>query len=100
WPMPASSRFFGILALLSVAGGQQLRAEIPVNGITTRAADLVDHMRGLITGFTRPVHLRQAQTRVPPQEIATGGTTVDLSHLSQPTLIHARLGSALHQSGG
>ena len=98
--MPASSRFFGILALLSVAGGQQLSAEIPVDGITSRAADLVDHMRGLITGFTRPVHLRQAQTRVPPQEIATGGTTVDLSHLSQPTLIEDRLSSALHQSGG
>ncbi len=98
--MPASKRFLGILALLSVTGGQQLRAEIPVDRITSRAADLVDHVRGLITGFTRPEHLYQAQARVPPQEIATGGTTVDLSHLSQPTLIEDRLSSALHQSSG
>jgi len=57
-------------------------------------------MRGLITGFTRPQRVRQAQARVRPQEIATGGTTVDLSHLSQPTLIEDRLSSALHQSSG
>src|SRR4051794_36353101 len=97
--MPASKRFLGILALLSVVGGHQLRAEIPVDGITSRAADLMDHMRGLITGFTRPERLHQAQARVRPQ-IATGGITVDLSNLSQPTLIEDRLGSALHQSSG
>src|SRR3954470_2777831 len=89
--MPASKRFLGILALLSVVGGHQLRAEIPVDGITSRAADLMDHMRGLITGFTRPERLHQGQARVRPQEIATGGITVDLSNLSQPTLIEDRL---------
>ncbi|MFL5532165.1 MAG: hypothetical protein ACJ8BC_09365, partial [Gemmatimonadales bacterium] len=98
--MPASRRFLGILALLSVAGSHRLRAEIPVDGITSRAADLVDHMRGLITGFSRPDRLHQAEARVRPQEIATGGATVDLSHLSQPTLIEDRLSSALHQSSG
>ncbi|MFL5461689.1 MAG: hypothetical protein ACJ8AY_13465 [Gemmatimonadales bacterium] len=98
--MPASRRFLGILALLSVAGNHRLRAEIPVDGITSRAADLVDHMRGLITGFSRLDRLHQAEARVRPQEIATGGATVDLSHLSQPTLIEDRLSSALHQSSG
>src|SRR3954454_15432664 len=98
--MPASRRFLGILALLSLVGSHRLRAEIPVDGITSRAADLVDHMRGLITGFTRPERRHQAQSSVHPQEIASGGTTVDLSNLSQPTLVEERLSSALHQCSG
>jgi hypothetical protein len=98
--MSACKRLLGILALLTLAGGHPLRAEIPVDGITSRAADLVDHMLGLITGFTQPERRHQPQSQVRPQEIATGGTTVDLSNLSQPTLIEDRLGSALNQSRG
>jgi len=98
--MSAYKRLLGILALLTLAGGHPLRAETPVDGITSRAADLVDHMLGLITGFTQPERRHQPQSQVRPQEIATGGTTVDLSNLSQPTLIEDRLGSALNQSSG
>jgi hypothetical protein len=96
--MPACKRFLALLIVLTAAGGRSARAELPFDRITERAVEFVGHVRGLINGLSRHEVLQQDQARPRPQEIATGGPTVDLSNLSQPTAIEDRLRSALGKS--
>jgi hypothetical protein len=75
--MQASKRFFAIVAVLLCTGQRSLPAE---------------------TGVER--ELQDQSSRPAPQVIPTGGTQVDLSDLSRPTLLEATLLTALEPSGG
>jgi hypothetical protein len=97
--MPACKRVLGLLFVLTGIWGRPLQAKLPFDRITERAGDLVGHVRELIYGISAKPAIQQ-QSRPRPQEVATGGPMVDLSNLSQPTLIEDRLQSALSQSRG
>ena len=97
--MPATSRVVGLLAVLILTGQQPLNAEFPIERLTSRAVDLVGQMRTLIRGVSSD-HQVQERDRSRPQAIATGGASVDLSDLSRPTVLEARLRSAFGSSTG
>jgi hypothetical protein len=99
--MPASRGIFALLALATLAATRPLQAENPGTGITERAVDLVGHVRGLIRGLSsrQTEQERQSPARPRPQAIASGGSSVNLDNLSQPTQIEDRLRSALNASG-
>ena len=100
--MPVSSRLIGLLGGLALFGQGALHAETPIDRIASRAVDLVGHVRTLIREVSS--HRQSQDTRSParprPQNISTGGASVDLSDLSRPTLLEARLRSALAPSNG
>jgi hypothetical protein len=93
WPMPASNRVLGLIAVLAVTGQRPVQAETGFDRITCGAVELIGHVRGLIREVA-------PHRRPRPQAIQPGGTAVDLSDLSRPTLIEARLRSALQPING
>lgn len=74
--MRVSNRLLGLVALLAVFSQRPLLAESPFDRIGV------------------------SQSRPRPQEIAAGGPSVDLSDLSRPTLLEARLRTALQPANG
>jgi hypothetical protein len=100
--MSASNRLFGLVAVLAVFSQQPLRAETPIDRLATTATHLVDHVRTLIrrTATGRVTQQGQERTRPLPQAIPTGGPTLQLGDLSQPTLLESRLREALQPSNG
>ena len=100
--MSASNRLFGLVAVLAVFGQQPLRAETPIDRLATTATHLVDHVRTLIrrTATGRVTQQGQERRRPLPQAIPTGGPTLQLGDLSQPTLLESRLREALQPSDG
>ena len=94
--MRRSSRLLGLFALLTALTQHTLAADTGV-----RTSDLVDQLRALVSGVSdRLAPHHAAQTRIRPQAIAQGGAPVDLSNLSNPTQIEARLRSALDADKG
>lgn len=90
--MRGSSRLLGLLVLLTALSRHTLAAD---TGART-SSDLVDQLRALVSGVSDRLAPHHAvQTRIRPQAIAQGGTSVDLSNLSNPTQVEARLRSAL-----
>jgi hypothetical protein len=100
--MRASNRVFGLVALLAASTQGPLQAETPFDSIASGAAGLVEHVRHLIQGVQaqRPTQNAASKARPRPQAIPTGGTSIDLSDLSRPTVLEARLRSALQPAGG
>jgi hypothetical protein len=99
--MPASNRFFGLIALLAAFGQRPLQAETPLDCIASGAVVLVGHVRTLIRDVSNGKRQQDAAVARPrPQAIPTGGTPIDLSDLSQPTLLEDRLRSALQPVDG
>ena len=72
--MPASSRLPALLALVVALGPGALSAESPIDRLTANAFELVRRIQG--------------------------GSSVDLSDLSRPTVLESRLRSALESSNG
>jgi hypothetical protein len=70
--------------------------------VTSTAAGLVSQVRTIIREVATddPAQDSRNRTRPAPQAIPTGGPTLDLSDLSQPTVVENRLRSALPTSGG
>jgi hypothetical protein len=95
--MRTSSRLLLLLALLSAASQRPVRAETSPR---SSAADLVDHFWTLITDVSSRLHSQRQPPRVRPQAIPQGGTPIDLSDLSRPTIIEARLRTALGRDSG
>ncbi|HVD33204.1 MAG TPA: polymer-forming cytoskeletal protein [Gemmatimonadales bacterium] len=96
--MRTFSRLLLLLALLS--GGQR-----PVAAETrprSSAGDLVDQFWTIITDVSSRLHPQRepAKPRVRPQAIPQGGTPIDLSDLSRPTIVEARLRSTLERDDG
>ena len=97
--MPGSRRILGIVALLAVVAGG------PVHADTSRSRDcageLMDHFRSLVSNVSARVGL-QSPASAPhprPQAIPQGGPSIDLSDLSQPTVVEDRLRTALQPGG-
>jgi hypothetical protein len=73
--------------------GRPLRAE---SRIGSSAADLVDQFWVLVDNVSSRLHAQPPEKhQVKPETIAQGGTPIDLSDLSRPTIIESRLRSAL-----
>src|SRR3954468_24090112 len=98
--MPASKRILGLLALLTIAAERPLHADSRLDEITDRAVELAGRVRGIIRHLSSSQGETGRQSRPRPQAVANGGQTVDLSNLSQPTLIEDRLRTAVNASGG
>jgi hypothetical protein len=98
--MPPYSRFFALVALCTGVASRPLHADTPLDRITSGAVSLVDHFRTLIREVsTRRGHQEATRARPRPQDIPAGGPSVDISDLSKPTLLEARLRSALEPTG-
>ena len=95
--MRTPSRLVLLLALLSAVGQRPVRAETRPRG---SAADLVDQFWTLITDVSSRLHSQRQPPRVRPQAIPQGGTPIDLSDLSRPTIVEARLRTALGRASG
>jgi hypothetical protein len=96
--MPGSKRILAIAALLAGIAGP-VRAETPFS--RERAADLVGGLWALVSDVSTRVGLqtRQVSPGPRPQAIPQGGPSIDLSDLSQPTAVEARLRTALQPGG-
>ena len=97
--MRTSSRLLLLLALLSALGQRPVGAETRPR---SSAGDLVDQFWTIITDVSSRLHPQRepAKPRVRPQAIPQGGTPIDLSDLSRPTIVEARLRSALERDDG
>jgi hypothetical protein len=97
--MRTSSRLLLLLALLSAVGQRPVGAETRPR---SSAVDLVDQFWTIITDVSSRLHPQRepAKPRVRPQAIPQGGTPIDLSDLSRPTIVEARLRSALERDDG
>jgi hypothetical protein len=97
--MQTSSRLLLLLALLSAVGQRPAGAETRVR---SSAADLVDQFWTLITDVSSRLHSQRDPDRrqVRPQAIPQGGTPIDLSDLSRPTIVETRLRTALERDNG
>jgi hypothetical protein len=95
--MRASSRLLLVLGLFAAAAQRPLVAE---TRHPDSPADLVNHLRTIIAGASSRIHPQGPPPKVRPQAIPQGGTPIDLSDLSHPTQIEARLRPALEQKDG
>ena len=95
--MRTSSRLLLLLALLSTLGQRAVGAETRPR---SPAVDLVDQFWTLVTDVSSRLHSQRQPSRVRPQAIPQGGTPIDLSDLSRPTIVEARLRSALERDDG
>lgn len=96
--MPGSRPTLGIVALLVVVAGRPVHAETP---LSRAGAELMDNLWTLVSDVSARVGLRTRSStlRPRPQAIPQGGPSIDLSDLSQPTVVEDRLRSALKPNG-
>jgi hypothetical protein len=97
--MPASERILRIVALLAVVAGHPVQAETPLTRAS--AAEWIDNLWALVSDASARVGLqsRPSAPRPRPQAIPQGGPSIDLSDLSQPTVVEDRLRTALQPGG-
>jgi hypothetical protein len=97
--MPGSKRILAIVALLAVVAGRSVQAEAPLS--RTGAVQLMDGFWALVSDVSARVGLqsRSSEPRPRPQAIPQGGPSIDLSDLSQPTVVEHRLRTALQPGG-
>jgi hypothetical protein len=95
--MRTSSRLLLLLVLLSAVGQRPVGAETRPR---SSAVDLVDQFWTLIADVSSRLHSQRQPPRVRPQAIPQGGTPIDLSDLSRPTIVEARLRTALGRDSG
>ncbi len=88
--MPASNRVLGFVAVLIVLGQGSLVAESPIDRFLNRAVDMVNRLGQDNSPPARPR----------PQAIQSGGPSIELSDLSRPTLLEAKLRSVLKPADG
>jgi hypothetical protein len=97
--MPGSKRILGIVALFVAVAGRPIHAETPL--CRTGAAELINDLCTLVSNVSTRIGLqnRSDASRPRPQAIPEGGPSIDLSDLSQPTLVENRLRAALQPDG-
>jgi hypothetical protein len=84
-------------AILAVSPTRPLLADLPRSTDPSTASELLEDLWGLVTDVSTRVGLQTpaAAKGVAPRAIPQGGSSVDLSNLTQPTAIEDRLRSAL-----
>ncbi|HJR15348.1 MAG TPA: polymer-forming cytoskeletal protein [Gemmatimonadales bacterium] len=99
--MRASSRLVVASCLTAVFLTRPLAAEIPFEASRSGTVQLIHDFWSLVTDVSTRVGLqdRTAPARPRPQAIPRGGPSVDLSDLSQPTILEEQLRSALDTRG-
>lgn len=99
--MRASKPLLALAALLATTAGRPLSAETPLDASRSGAVALMHDFWTLVTDVSARVGLQdRASSRGPrPQAIPEGGPSIDLSDVSQPTLIEDRLRPALQPDG-
>ncbi len=97
--MPGSKRILGIVALLAVVAGRPVHAETPLS--RAGAVEWMDDLWTLVSDVSARVGLqsRSLAPRPRPQAIPQAGPSIDLSDLSQPTVVEDRLRTALQPGG-
>lgn len=95
--MWAFSRLLAGTLVLAACVTRPLLADLPRSPDPARTLELLDDLWGLVTDVSTRVGLQNPTAgRDPrPQSIAPGGATVDLSNISQPTIVEERLRAAL-----
>ncbi|MGZ8392548.1 MAG: hypothetical protein ACXWWK_06880 [Gemmatimonadales bacterium] len=92
--MPGSKRTRGLVVLLLLVAAGSVQAESPLS--RAGAAELVNDFWSLVSDVSSRVGLQDRPAARPrPQAIPQGGRTIDLSDLSEPTVIEDRLRTAL-----
>jgi hypothetical protein len=96
--MRVSKGLLALAALVAASGGRPLSAEMPFEA---SAVALVHDLWSLVTDVSVRVGLQErASFRRPrAQAISGGGPSIELSDISQPTLIEDRLRAALRPEG-
>ncbi len=99
--MQASKPLLALAALVAALLGRPLSAEAPSEASRSGAVALMHDFWSIVTDVSARVGLQdRPSTRGPrPQAIPEGGPSVDLSDLSQPTLVEDRLRAALQPEG-
>ncbi|MEA2725193.1 MAG: hypothetical protein QOH59_2964, partial [Gemmatimonadales bacterium] len=92
--MPRSKQILALAALLLLVAGRPVQAETPLS--RAGAAELVNDFWSLVSDVSSRVLQDRSAAHPRPQAIPQGGRTIDLSDLSQPTVIEDRLRTALH----
>lgn len=94
--MPASRRLLGLVAFVAIFGQHPLQAESPLGRFAP--CTIVSRVRSFIRDVSH-AGTQDTASRKSVQAIPTGGTTIDLSDLSRPTLLDSRLRIALKSEG-
>jgi hypothetical protein len=99
--MPASRSLLALAGILAAFAGRPLAAETPLKDSRSATRELMHDLWSMVTEVSTRVGLqdRSARSRPRPQSIPRGGPSIDLSDLSQPTLIEDRLRHALAAEG-
>jgi hypothetical protein len=97
--MRASNRLLG-LALVATTAAYPLSAETPFENSRSGAVMLIHDLWSLVADVSARVGLQERSPRgLRPQAIPGGGTSIDLSDLTEPTLVEGRLRRALEPEG-
>ena len=99
--MSASRRLLALIGLLAVLSGGRLSAEAPFEAPRSDAVELMSDLWSLVTDVSARVGLqdRSSPSRPRAQAIPQGGHTVDLSDLTQPTILEDQLRSTISKGG-
>ena len=93
--MPGSRRILGLVVLLAAGLGRPVHGETESSRVG--AVEWIDDLWNLVSDVSVRVGLqsRSSAPRPRPQAIPRGGPSIDLSDLSQPTVVEDRLRTAL-----
>jgi hypothetical protein len=94
--MPASRQLLAATSLIVLSLARPLAAEKPLESSRSGTVALVNDLWNLVAEVSSRVGL---QGRPQSQAIPSGGPTVDISNLSQPTAVESRLNAALASKG-
>ena len=97
--MQGSKRILGIVGLLALVAGRPVHAETPLS--PAGAEEWMDDLLTLVSDVSARVgfQTRSPARRSRPQAIPQGGTSIDLSDLSQHQVVERQLRTALQPGG-
>lgn len=99
--MRASKSLLALAALVAATAGRPLSADTPLEASRSGAVDLMHDLWTLVTDVSTRVGLQDPASRPGPrpQAIPEGGPSIDISNLTQPTLVEDQIRRALEPEG-
>lgn len=99
--MRASKPLLALAALLAVTAGRPVSAATPLEASRPGAVDLMDDLWTLVTDVSTRVGLQYPASRPGPrpQAIPEGGPSIDVSNLTQPTVIEDQIRRVFQSEG-